>query len=511
MKTKTLITLFIFFNCFSIITVAQDGFTNKDEATNQYRDSLKQGKWIEYTDALYRPSIKGSQFTTYYRLSIYTNGKENGMVRYYSTYPGKLHEELPYTDGKRNGIDRIYYDDGHVEWESFYINDKMNGADRMYDEDHRLIFEMPITDDKINGVTKKYYGNGQLQEETPYSYDKQNGVMKEYDTAGRILSETPYINGKIQGIKNDYCYYDDGKLWWEAFVDTDQKGIEKLYNENGSLLETDSVNGEEEHFEWEEKDKKIINSVLKLDRNNTREVEKLFLSGVTVTADTLGFGWRQSQLCLNGGNININATFYYYKDSIISYTLQPWIFPNDYQANIRRKYMQWYYPYFTELDTIKYTERNGTKAQRIVMHPFKYNEQGILQPLKEYNAVRNKQSALPEKILEYMSPETTIAYGWYGGLPPTIFTNRKAFNEIKDSLADDEIVALLYSINPASRLTAIEYCIKNNNPLIAKRKIKKWISKVYKEVPRMQTASGCILYSEDSKTLVERYSKNNLK
>ena len=108
-----------------------------------------------------------------------------------------------------------------------------------------------------------------------------------------------------------------------------------------------------------------------------------------------------------------------------------------------------------------------------------------------------------------MSPLTGLYYGYGGGLPPTTLPNRKEFNEIKDSLTNEEIIALLYSINPVSRLTAIEYCIKKNNPIINERKIKKWIDKIYTEVPRISTMYGCIGTMDNSKDLVEKYAKMN--
>jgi hypothetical protein len=258
------------------------------------------------------------------------------------------------------------------------------------------------------------------------------------------------------------------------------------------------------HLDWEESDRKIISVVTSINKQNPKEVEAAFSKGLEIPKENLGFGWKQSIMALAGGHITIWAYIYYYDDSIVSYKIQPAI-PSD--NNLKKQYLQWYGPTYSLFDTIIYQQRNR-EVVRIIMKPYKYNENGILKPLKQF--ANYSDVKLSNEILKYMSPESGLSYGWGGGMPPTIFPNRKTFNSIKDSLTIDEVTALLYSINPASRLSAIELCIKKQYPILKNPTIARWIDKLYTEVPQMYTLNGCIGNMQDSRQLVEQYSKISL-
>ena len=150
MKTKFLIiiTLILAFSCIINSVIAQgNGFTNKDEAKNEYKDSMKEGKWIEYLNLQMKNTTKDS--ASYFRLVIYNGGEENGIVRYYRIKDESLEEERPYTDGK------------------------------------------------INGMVKGYYPSGELFLEDPYSNGQREGMEKTYYENGKIISETSFYNGFI--------------------------------------------------------------------------------------------------------------------------------------------------------------------------------------------------------------------------------------------------------------------------------------------------------------------------
>jgi antitoxin component YwqK of YwqJK toxin-antitoxin module len=527
-KSTSIKLFLILFTCSGgISATAQNGFTNKTEAKNEYVDSLKQGKWIEYVDALYRPTKKDSWDVSYYRLSIYNAGKEQGMVRYYTT-KDTLHEEVPYVNGKREGMAIEYESNGAVRTETPYNNDKVNGLEKMYWKNRKLSMEMPVANDKLNGVFKEYYESGHLQKETPYIFDKLNGHVKEYyetgqlkketsyifdklngptkeySEQGQLISETSYNNDTMTGLRKDYYYHKNGKLWSEtSYMNSDWNGVQKIYDEDGKLVSTSNINGYPEQFDWEEADRELIKKIVSINENKSKEVEKLFSASMAFNKDSLGFGWAKSTLSLPGGYTAIKADFYYYNDSIVCYTLTPTL-PED--EKLRTKFMQWYYPYFTKLDTIEYTTyRRRIKQTRILVHPFEFNKQGLLRPLKEYSSVQNRIQ-LSEDMLNYMSPLPIGNEGDY----PLYFSIKKGLDKIKDSsLTDDEIIALLYSINPSSRLTAIIYCVKRNNNLINRPEIKSWIDKIYSEVPEMMITNYDYSFPENPREIVRLYTNPN--
>jgi len=78
---------------------------------------------------------------------------------------------------------------------------------------------------------------------------------------------------------------------------------------------------------WALTDKRLISAVIKLDKNNPKEIEQYFKTQRIHKCDTskenLGFGWRMWTPGIGGGLISISARFFYFNDSLISYSLKP--------------------------------------------------------------------------------------------------------------------------------------------------------------------------------------------
>jgi hypothetical protein len=243
---------------------------------------------------------------------------------------------------------------------------------------------------------------------------------------------------------------------------------------------------------WVHIDKKLIKSVVQLDRKNPQAVEQYFRTQKIQRCDTakenLGFGWSMWTPGIGGGYIGISATFFYYHDSIVSYTINPRM-PDE--KGLIKKYKTLYQDSFS------------FESDKIL--PFIYNSDNILRQLKEYNGILTPQT-VPRKILEYMTPNSGTMYGYAGGYGGHLLQNRKAFIEIKDSLTNDQVIFLMYSINPASRLTAIEYYLKYKNSFSNQQTLDEWIEINFKEIPTVQTLFGCIGQSYDTRALVQMYS-----
>ena len=169
MKSKIIFLLPIMFVLQLSSIIAQNGFTNKEEAKNELVNGLKQGKWIEYVDPYWKITTKDS--SKGYLLTVYKDNKPQEIQRGYYII-GKLWAETPYADGKINGIKKEYYESG------------------------KILGEITYTDGKINGINKWYYESGKIYRETPYTYGTRNGIEKWYFENGKILSETNYVNGE---------------------------------------------------------------------------------------------------------------------------------------------------------------------------------------------------------------------------------------------------------------------------------------------------------------------------
>jgi antitoxin component YwqK of YwqJK toxin-antitoxin module len=169
--------VFLFFSLIVIpfvVTAQDDGFTNKAEARNQIVNGLKEGKWVEYTDSLSKPTTDTS--APIYSLTVYKADIPDGIVRIYNR-GGQIKFKRRYKNGLLNGVLEGYYPNG------------------------TLLVSTAYTDGKINGVEKWFYSNGKLRHEIPMTNDVKNGLEKEYYQNGRLKSETLFINGKEGATK----------------------------------------------------------------------------------------------------------------------------------------------------------------------------------------------------------------------------------------------------------------------------------------------------------------------
>jgi hypothetical protein len=248
-------------------------------------------------------------------------------------------------------------------------------------------------------------------------------------------------------------------------------------------------------------DERIIDFLNTVNRLNPTQVETFFSNGSKINKGNLGFGWKVSFLSLSGDQMGLSIRIYYYRDSIVTYVIYPRTSVDTFFIN---HYLNLLKTIDIKIEKIRYSE-SSNEISKVVFTPITYNENGILKPLIELEDYKGGMQ-LSDDLLRYMSPESGLSYGWMGGNPGTILENRKAFNSIKSRLTKDSVIALLYSMNPVSRLTTIEFCIKMKYRILKKPDIANWIERIYNEVKEVSTFNGCIGGPRDSRELVRKYS-----
>jgi hypothetical protein len=239
---------------------------------------------------------------------------------------------------------------------------------------------------------------------------------------------------------------------------------------------------------WTHIDKKLISAIINLDKNNPKEVEQYFknqrIQKNDTTKEILGFGWTMWTPGTGGGYISISAKFFYFNDSLVSYSLTPRL-PEE--KGLQKRYKKWYGDYFAYSNS--------------EIQTFSFNQTIILKPLNQYTGALK---SIPDKIATYMTPNSGTMYGYAGG--GLIMENRRAFLGIKDSLTNDQVLLLMYSINPASRLTAIEYYLKRKSSFENQEAINNWIEQNFREMPTVKSMSGCFSVTEETKAFVYMHS-----
>ena len=238
---------------------------------------------------------------------------------------------------------------------------------------------------------------------------------------------------------------------------------------------------------WIHKDKKLIFAIINLDKSNPKEIEAYFKNQRIQKSDTtkeiLGFGWSMWEPGIGSGYISVSAKFFYYHDSIVSYSITPKL-PDE--IVLQKRYKKWYGNYF------KYTQAG--------IQPININEVAILHPLKEYTGTEKN---IKPDLINYMTPNSGTMYGYSGG--GVIMHNRKAYLRIKNDLTSEQVVLLMYSLNPASRLTAIEFYLDHKEMFLEQQAIDNWIEIVFSEKREIKTMSGCFEVAKTPETLFRKF------
>ena len=106
-----------------------------------------------------------------------------------------------------------------------------------------------------------------------------------------------------------------------------------------------------------------------------------------------------------------------------------------------------------------------------------------------------------------MSPYSGVMYEDSGGITDQPLENRASYQAIKSEIMPKYFDMMLYSKNPATRLTAIEYYVQHKQ-LFAKHKarIEKRINVIYKALPMVTTMKGCTVLTDSAFSLVRFYS-----
>ena len=240
--------------------------------------------------------------------------------------------------------------------------------------------------------------------------------------------------------------------------------------------------------EWVEADREFIGKVNAVLKSDPANIEKV-LPAQSYEDTTLGFGYR-----LRGGRLGKGYASYYYSylyrnGKLVSYWVMPPI--PDTQPTLGPLYQKMcsdVFPSGTNGTLTKYWYHR--EASEILL-------EGC--PTKP---------AISEKMRFFMGPNSGTAYGVRGGFAATLLPNRRSYLEVKDEITQEICVTLLYSINPATRLTAYEHFLRHRKKFdTVADVVEKRMREVFAEKPKVTTLNGCIEGEEDSASLVERFAR----
>ena len=239
---------------------------------------------------------------------------------------------------------------------------------------------------------------------------------------------------------------------------------------------------EEIHDDWIKLDSVFINQVKKLYKSNPLSIES-HLEPWENSRVNLGFGYTLIQHSIGKGYVSIFYTFIYKDKKLVSYILKPQM-PNE--SRLTKRYLSFYEGLF---------EIKNSQPQDLYCG-YKY----VTKPRGNIDNVLNVSS----QIEYFMTPYSGVVYGDSGGIANEILDNRTAFNEVKESITEDVLIYILKSVNPATRLCAAELFNSKYETFEQKDLIENLIEMNFKELPQIETMSGCVQHIDDARKVLNQ-------
>jgi hypothetical protein len=246
--------------------------------------------------------------------------------------------------------------------------------------------------------------------------------------------------------------------------------------------------------EWVETDSINIAKMIALIR---REPEKILALDVFSRRDfeDLGYGYSYHETVTEGGYVGTRLQIVLKDGKPVSFAALPRL-PYPYVA-LYDRYRSFYEPLF------KFDAAGNPQT-------FYWNYRAMAAPMGDSSYLLRFQRQIlgsphRDKLELLMTPYAGIEYGCGTHSGNSIPTNRQLFEEVMPAMNYLLATCLLRSINPATRLVAIEYLQRFHTEKYGRKPMQKDIKQIYKRHPKAMTVSGYERRYEDSEALVRRY------
>ena len=265
-------------------------------------------------------------------------------------------------------------------------------------------------------------------------------------------------------------------------TDVKSKRISEYYKYE--YLEPSKENSINEH--WVKEDSLFLSELKYILKKDEKDILKIFKIDEKDRRTKLGFGYEQIESSIGKGYVSIFYNLILKDGQLASYEFIPQLPKNKY---LTERYLNFYSGIF--------------KIEKNTIHNRYFNIVEMENPMKNLDT----NIALNENLRFLMTPFSGTRYRFSGGFAGSIFTNRTIFLEESKSITPEVCLILMNSKNPATRLMAIEYFMKNKSDFKSPDLINNWIDKVFTELPTIETSEGCFAMQRDSKELVLEYVK----
>jgi hypothetical protein len=237
-----------------------------------------------------------------------------------------------------------------------------------------------------------------------------------------------------------------------------------------------------------EKDSLFVKRLAHVYKNTPANILPLF-NAVNRKSNDLGFNYCSVRGIYEIGYLSIRYHFIFFKDKLISYQLSSFL-PLDSRLTKR---------------CIKICSLLFESDNNYVTKPIYYKYDEMVKPLN----TNIKQYTTDKKIQFLMTPYSGEIYGVYAfmGYSPILLENRRNYNAIKDKITPEIELMLLYSKNPATRLSAIEYYYQHPEQFTKdKDSYETRIKAIYAESPLIETVVADHPSTQNAEEMVKLFA-----
>lgn len=223
---------------------------NKKASINLHETISKGAQTLRVSQIIQGGIPKLSDFTPrdglmyYMDLNIPYSGK---CIDYYKN--GEIRTVSIYSNGKENGLRESFYENKIKQSEELYTNGVKNGAFQTWNDQGKIKSKGQYLQNIPEGKWETFFDNGQKQSEKNYSAGKLNGNSKSWFENGKPETEKNYKEGKLEGLCLEY-YPNGQKRIEKSYILGQEEGKESAYNEDGTIIYLKEYKGGKPDGTW---------------------------------------------------------------------------------------------------------------------------------------------------------------------------------------------------------------------------------------------------------------------
>ena len=217
-------------------------------------------------------------------------------------------------------------------------------------------------------------------------------------------------------------------------------------------------------------------------------------------AEDLGFGYSMRETMTTGAYVTTRLQIVLRNGVPVSFAATPRM-PFPYKK-LQKNYKKFYSPLFK-------FDASGAPL------PYYWRLSAVAMAIEDSTIFRRLAPRFPERTAQreqldfLMSPYSGVDYGCAGRMGSAPYENRQLFNQLRPKMTYRIAVVLLRSVNPATRLMALEFMKKEFPKKLELKSLARDVETTLKNFPMVMTRHEGMRRPENARALLEKFLAEN--